>query len=111
MEECEQACTAAMGKLEEIASRPNMEVADCLILPLYGSLQTSDQKKVRRNVGLAYLASDFLFDLSRIRDDYSKGGTIQFELGVGLGTRNWCSGTDSRNCMSASTMIAQDQRH
>lgn len=49
-EECEQACTLAVGKLEELI-RKKQSVADCLIVPLYGSLTTDEQRKVFAKVG------------------------------------------------------------
>ncbi|CAD7924513.1 unnamed protein product, partial [Amoebophrya sp. A25] len=47
MEECEQACTLALSKLQQLLAQKGSDanVADCLILPLYGSLSTEDQRK------------------------------------------------------------------
>eukprot|EP00392_Amoebophrya_sp_AT5.2_P017484 g17846.t1 len=83
MEECEQACTLALSKLQQLqdleqenerternrnigqtgpnnapggknqtAKAPTQMIADCLILPLYGSLSTEDQKRVFAEVDL-----------------------------------------------------------
>lgn len=46
-EECEQACTECLAKLHELEKKGRGEdLASCVILPLYGSLSTEEQRKV-----------------------------------------------------------------
>jgi len=45
MEECEQAVTFANKKLQEMVDS-GKEVSDCLIVPLYGMMQSDDQRNV-----------------------------------------------------------------
>ena len=45
MEECEQAVTVANSKLQSMVDS-GKEVSDCLIVPLYGMMQSDDQRNV-----------------------------------------------------------------
>jgi len=50
MEECEQATTLANKKMQELVDL-GKEVGDCLIVPLYGMMQSDDQRNVFEPVG------------------------------------------------------------